>query len=555
MVSEFYLRLVANTDEEMMVKRIVLLWAVTIALVANAQRVEKYWVSFADKAVPMEYRLDNPSAYLGPRALERRVRQRIAVDSLDLPVCPQYVAALEHAGMRVQNRSKWLNGVSAYVPEGTDVSFLDTMRCVAGYQLLEVGESRVPDINSFLPVINTAHREDYMAYGRSYYNNAYAQIKQLNGIQLHRNGYEGQGVIVGVCDGGFPGVDTITAFARMRDEGRLLAVRDFVWEGDSVFSVHDHGTVVLSTMASYDPGMYVGTAPMASYILCRTENTTQETPLEEYNWVAAAEYLDSMGADIVTSSLGYYYFDNSMFDHALAGLDGRTYVMSIGADIAVSRGMLVINAAGNDGQSNPQHLNSPADVERVLTVGACDRDGNWASFSSYGPTADLRIKPDVLALGSSVQCIGAPGVVHATSGTSLATPILAGMMACLMQQSPDLTPQQLCDSVRAWGHLANAPNVHEGYGIPDFGKALQRTDPVGIASPAEMFAMYPNPAHDRLVVAGVEQGLVTVRDLTGRVVKHVQCSGEVEIGGLVSGVYFVTVTSSAGCATQRLVVE
>lgn len=539
----------------MMVKRIVLLWAVAFAMVANAQRVDKYWVSFADKAAPMEYRLDNPSAYLGPRALERRVRQRIAVDSLDLPVCPQYVAALEHAGMRVQNRSKWLNGVSAYVAEGTDVSFLDTMRCVAGYQLLEVGESRVPDINSFLPVINTAHREDYMAYGRSYYNNAYAQIKQLNGIQLHRNGYEGQGVIVGVCDGGFPGVDTITAFARMRDEGRLLAVRDFVWEGDSVFSVHDHGTVVLSTMASYDPGMYVGTAPMASYILCRTENTTQETPLEEYNWVAAAEYLDSMGADIVTSSLGYYYFDNSMFDHALAGLDGRTYVMSIGADIAVSRGMLVINAAGNDGQSNPQHLNSPADVERVLTVGACDKDGRWASFSSYGPTADMRIKPDVMALGAAVQCVGSQGVVHASSGTSLATPILAGMMACLMQRCPYLTPQQLCDSVRAWGHLANAPNSREGYGIPDFGRTMQVSDPVGIDQPTEGIVLYPNPAHDRFVVAGVEHGTVTVSDLTGRVVKRAQCNGEVWVQGLAAGVYFVTVTSASGCATRRLMVE
>lgn len=536
-------------------RKIALIVLLALTAHVSAQRVDKYWISFADKAAPSEYTLSNPDAYLGPRALERRQHQRIIVDSLDLPVCQQYIDELARAGMRVQNRSKWLNGVSAYVPEGTDVSFLDTLPFVTEYQLLEVGDAQVPYVNTGSPVVSFAHRESYRPYNQNYYNSGYDQIKQLNGVRMHVNGYEGQGVIIGVCDGGFPGVDTITAFARMRDEGRLLAVRDFVWEGDSVFSVHDHGTVVLSTMAAYDPGLFVGTAPMASYILCRTENTISETPMEEYNWVAAAEYLDSMGADIITTSLGYFYFDNDSFNHTLAGLDGRTYVMSRGAEIAFTRGMLIINAAGNDGQSNPQHLNSPADAEHVLTVGACTRNGEWANFSSYGPTADLRIKPDVLALGAGAKCIGCMGVVESSNGTSLATPILAGMMACFKQCCPQLTPQQMCDSARAWGHLADAPTTREGYGIPDFSRALRINQREGIVQPQVMACLYPNPASECFVVEGIVQGKVTLYDMMGRKVKSADGEKPISVADLVAGVYIVKVTSLNGCATQRLVVE
>lgn len=538
-----------------MLKRLVLLFAVAFAMAANAQRVDKYWVSFTDKAAPTEYRLDNPSAYLGPRALERRRRQNITIDSLDLPVCQQYVDALRAAGLMVQNKSKWLNGVAVFVPEWTDVSFLDTMAFVRSAQLVETGLEDVPESSGGVELWSPYRPGSYAEmYSRAYYGHAYDQIAQLKGIDFHKAGYEGQGLIIGVCDGGFPGIDTIALMDTMRAEGRLLATRDFVWRGDNVFSVHPHGTSVLSLMAGYRPGLFVGTAPGASYILCRTENTLVETLMEEYNWAAAAEYLDSMGADIITSSLGYFYFDYSGHNHAFEDLDGNTAPMSIASNIAVSRGMLVLNAAGNDGMSSPQHLNAPADVESVLTVGASTRENQRAMFSSFGPTADGRVKPDVLALGEGVPCANASGVLSASSGTSLATPIMAGMMACLWQRFPEWTPAQLCDSVRAWGHLADNPDEMAGYGIPDFSRAFPGSS-VGIDEPLAQLRLFPNPAREYFEVEGVSNARLTIYDVMGRVVKVVDGAGRVATQGLPAGLYLVKITAADGCAMRRIMVE
>lgn len=521
----------------------------------QAQRVDKYWVRLRDKQ-GCGYTLDNPSAFLSQRALERRMNQGISVDSLDLPVSEVYVRTLQEAGLMVQNKSKWLNGVAVFVPESTDVSFLDTLDFVVSAQLLETSPLEIPYMGGELPVWSPVRPVTCdEPYSRAYYGRAYDQIEQLNGVGLHRAGYEGQGVIIGVCDGGFPGVDTMALLDTLRAEDRIMATRDFVWNGDSVYTVHQHGTSVLSLMAGYRPGLFVGTAPRATYVLCRTENTMIETLMEEYNWVAAAEYLDSLGADMITSSLGYFYFDNSGHDHSLADLDGRTAPMSIAADIAVTRGMLVLNAAGNDGMSLPQHLGVAADAEKVLTVGAATHEGQWAMFSSYGPTADDRVKPDVLALGENVPCANSNGTLGVASGTSLATPIMAGMMACLWQRFPEWTPAQLCDSVRAWGHLASSPEMTAGYGIPDFGRALPEEPAVGIEEPMAGISLYPNPAHAYFVIAGTTEGRLTIYDVMGRVMRAADCCGRVSTQGLPAGVYFVRITSAKGCAMRRLVVE
>lgn len=535
-------------------RKIVLCFALVCCVLSlQAQRTDKYWVSLRDKQGCV-FMLDNPSEFLSVRALERRQRQGIVVDSLDLPVSEVYVQALRQAGLTVQNQSKWLNGVAVFVPEGEDISFLDTVDFVVSTQLLETGSVEVPNVGDNSPIWNPLRPASYdQPYSRAYYGHAYTQINQLNGIDLHKAGFEGQGIIIGVCDGGYPGVDTMGLLETLRTDGRILATRDFVWKGGSVYSVHPHGTSVLSLMASYKPGLMVGTAPRASYVLCRTENTLVETLMEEYNWVAAAEYLDSLGADMITTSLGYFYFDYSGHNHGLEDLDGKTAPMTIAADIAVSRGMLVLNAAGNDGMSSPQHLGAPADAEKVLTVGAATREGTWARFSSYGPTADGRVKPDIMALGEDVPCANSQGVLSASSGTSLATPIMAGMMACLWQKYPDWTPAQLCDSVRAWGSLAHSPDLYAGYGIPDFGRAMGNCSI--IAQPVADVHLYPNPARDYFVVDGLEQCELAIYDALGRVVKVAKDSDRVSTQGMKSGVYFVKITAAKGCAMRRLVVE
>ena len=518
----------------------------------------KYWVWLRDKE-GTAYSLDRPEEFLSLRALERRQSQGIAIDSLDLPLSDTYLTALRRAGFYVQNRSKWLNGVVLFAGSESLAVALDTLPFVQGYQLYDTGSLYAPEVEVEGYGMEMGELTFDSPYTPPYYNLAYDPIAQLGGLPLHQAGYHGEGLLIGVCDGGFPGVDHLDFFDSLRSEGRLLATRDFVWAGDQVFSVHQHGTLVLSSMAALLPGIYVGTAPKASYVLCRTENTLSESPLEEYNWVSAVEYLDSLGADIITSSLGYFFFDNPAFDHTLQQLDGRTADMSRAADIAVSRGMLLLNSIGNEGEDILPHINIPADVERVLTVGACDRDGNLCGFSSYGPTADDRIKPDLLALGENVFCAAPAGGITIASGTSLSCPILAGMMACLWQRYPGLTPDQLCDSVRSWGNRADNPDSYVGYGIPNFGNAMPSSQvEIKPAIDAPSFSLYPNPATTAVTCTITQAGILTLFDALGReLVSRPVGSGSqaLSLTTLPRGFYWLRLSTPTATITRKLLLN
>jgi len=538
---------------------LLLLLALSFGGRAQDGKVCKYWVSFADKQ-GTAFTLSSPSAYLSPRALERRRRQSVDIDSLDLPVSPRYVEALEAAGYRVQDRSKWLNGAVVYSSDSLAAAVLDTFPFVAGAVLLERSRTTAPlvpahDDGSAVPPLPFD-----TAFGMEYYHAAYPQISQLRGQQLHRAGFRGRGLLIGVCDGGFPGADTIALFDSLRTQGRLLAARDFVWDSSSVFNVHSHGTAVLSTLASCQPGICVGAAPEASYVLCRTENTQTETPLEMYNWVAAAEFLDSIGADIITTSLGYFQFDDTLFNYSLADLDGHTSPISRGASVAASRGMLVVQAAGNNGRERPPFLGMPSDAFGVLTVGAVDTAGAAASFTSPGPTADGRVKPDVAALGVNVGVANPFGGMKLSSGTSFACPIMAGMMACLWQRYPRLLPSQLCDSVRSWGSQAAEPDNYAGYGVPDFSLALHGRPAAVVEAEPLRLLFCPNPARRgeavRLSLPPVGEAVLTVADAMGRTLfrRAVGCI-ETLLPPLAPGIYFVRLVTARGAVCRRLAIE
>ena len=540
---------------------VTLLMLFATSAVAQSQEVYKFWVKLRDKA-GTAYTLENPSAYLGPRALQRRQRQHIAVDSLDLPVSHAYLQTLRQAGFMIQNRTKWLNGVTLFATDSSLATVLDSLPFVDTAYFCEKGTVEAPSVVAQGRGLDYEPIDYQEPFDTAYYNYSYPQIAQLNGIALHRNGFEGQGIVIGVCDGGFPGVDTTVYFQTMREEGRLLATRNFVWSGNQVFSVHGHGTKVLSLMASYLPGFFVGTAPKATYVLCRTENTMSETLLEEYNWISAAEYLDSLGADIITTSLGYFHFDDSTQDHTLADLDGKTTPMSVASDIAVTRGMLVINSAGNDGAEGSGRLNSPADAARVLTVGAVDEEGNSATFSSFGPTADLRLKPDVMALGTHVYGATAEGCLSQASGTSLSAPIMAGMMACLWQRYPRLIPAQLCDSVRRWGDRATSPDIHCGFGLPDFSRPFGPDTVPELSIPHKLAAfeltLYPNPCRQQVTVRSTHPGILSLRDRLGREVRRVPLDTphmQLTLRHLPAGLYYVTLVTPAATLTRRLLLQ
>ena len=529
-----------------------LLLFLAVAAFASAQvATDIYWVQFTDKA-DSPYSIDNPEAYLSPRALQRRANLGISIDEYDIPVNPQYLQAVAACGAELLNPSKWLNGVSVHV---TDTS---VMQAINALPFVSMVRNCPNDLKAqerkqrwFANELNPVAANRGM-YG--YYGGAVTQVKQLKVNALHDMGYDGTGIVVAILDGGFYGTDTHPCFDNMREEGRLLGVRDYVYGSTTVYSQSTHGTSCLSTMAAYDPDQMVGTAPKASYYLIHTEDAGTENIIEEYNWVSGAEYADSLGVDVCSTSLGYIGFDMPQWEHPFAHFDGHTAPMTIGAEIAASRGMLCINAAANEGPGTCT-LGIPADAEHILTIGAVDADGNRASFSSVGPTYDGRIKPDVMAMGQDTYVASGfqdYGLYYNGSGTSFATPVLAGAVACLRQARPYASVQEICDVIRQCGDRADNPDSYYGYGVPDFSQALAL---LNVEEPnegiTEVISVFPNPSNGSVHVklnAGAKADLV-VFDIMGRSLYTYSFNGlnhttlENYLNGLKAGMYFISVNS------------
>ena len=535
----------------------------TISVFASAQVATNiYWVQFTDKN-DSPYSIDNPEAYLSPKALQRRANQGITIDEYDIPVNPQYLQAVSDCGAQLLNPSKWLNGVSVHV---TDPSVIDAINalefvsvvrnCPNDLKAQELKERWLA--NEMKPSVNSNRS------AKGYYGGAEAQVKQLNVDLLHNMGYDGNGVVVAVLDGGFQGTEETSCFDNMREEGRLLGTRDFVYGSNSVYTQSTHGTSCLSTMAAYDPNEMVGTAPKASYYLIHTEDGDSENIIEEYNWVSGAEYADSLGVDVCSTSLGYIDFDMSQWDHPFEHFDGHTAPMSIGCEIAASRGMICLIAAGNEGDGVCT-LGIPADAEHILSVGAVNASGYRADFSSVGPTYDGRIKPDVMAMGEGTYVASGYGVwwpYYNGNGTSFATPVLAGAVACLRQARPYTSVQEICDAIRACGNRADNPDSKYGYGIPDISQALEVLHiEEAPAQKKELINVYPSPSQGEVHVALKEgaKAEVTVFDFMGHQLYTYSFNGlnhttlEKYLNALDSGVYFIHAVSELGNQTLKLV--
>ena len=528
-------------------------------LLTNAQIApDFYWIQFADKN-NSPYSIDNPEAYLSQRALQRRANQGIAIDEYDIPVNPQYLRAVADCGAELINPSKWLNGVTVKItnPDVLEavkaLEFVETTKaCVNNPEAQRMKERWLAKEMELLSVDNQS---------RGYYGVAYTQINQLNGIALHESGYQGEGMVIAVMDGGFKGADSHSAFDKMREEGRLLGARDFVYGSTSVYSQTAHGTYCLSTMAGYEPQTFVGTAPKASYYLIHTEDGRQENIIEEYNWVSGAEYADSLGVDVCSTSLSYINFDLTQWSHPFEDFDGQKAPMTKGANIAASRGMICVNSAGNEGDGTCT-IGIPADSDGVLTIGAVDGNGNRASFSSVGPTFDGRIKPDVMAMGYLTYVAVPNGGYKQGSGTSFSCPVMAGMVACFWQAFPELTAKEVCDTIRYFSNHHDNPDVRYGHGIPDFEKALQSIEnPPQLTGVSEIISVYPNPSSGNVRVAlkeGVKAEL-SVYDYTGRFVFAHHFNGlnhtslENRLNDLGAGIYFITAQSEYGNQTLKLV--
>ncbi len=460
----------------------------------------RYWITFTDKN-NSPYLIANPSAFLSPAALSRRNKQNIPVAGSDLPVTPAYLDSLSAKGAKVLVRSRWLNGAMV----DCDTSVLNLMQSLpfvlktsaVNRRRKEPGippPFKTPDlISPFADAYKTAEQTSFHSYN---YGGSYGQVDMLGGVALHDSGFGGQGMVIAVLDGGFWKVDSLPAFDSLRAAGRILGTWDFVAGDSSVFEDDTHGMYVLSVMAANEPGVMVGTAPGAAYWLLRTEDPSSETLTEEYNWLAGAEFADSVGADIINSSLGYSTFNNSLLNHSYADMDGNTTPVTIAADMAAGKGMLVVNSAGNEGIAPWNFITAPADGDSVLAVGGVDAQRNYWNGSSKGPSSDGRVKPDVAAQGSSAVVASITGGTIPANGTSFAAPLVCGLAGCLWQAHPSLTCMHLLYAIQASADKYSAPDTLTGYGIPNFTVAsmlLSGTD-LNIFQSENIMGLFPNPS-------------------------------------------------------------
>mgnify|MGYP001378741346 CR=1 FL=1 len=513
-----------------------------IFFTSNAQYVVfKYRVTFADKN-NSPYSIENPSQYLSERAIERRNRQNISIQLNDIPVNSWYIDSVRNTGALVLTISKWFNCITIQTTDTAVISKIHSFSFVSdidslaetsvkkGVKLkkrkdtMEGSLSIGLDGNPENTDASFTQPESMLSTGRYNYGNGYTQAHMIGTDFLHDLGFCGQGMVIAVLDAGFFSVNSIPVFDSLWQNNQILGTKDFVEPGGNVFTRSTHGMMVLSIMGGNSPGNLIGTAPKAKYWLLRSEDADSEYPVEEDNWVAAAEFADSVGADVINSSLGYTDFFNSDWDHTYAEMNGKIARSTLGAEIASSKGLLVVNSAGNSGNNDWHYIGAPADAENIITVGAVDHSGKIASFSSRGPTFDGRVKPTVCALGEGTFVSSSAGTITSGNGTSFSSPVMAGSVACLWQANREKSNLKIIEAVTASASRFLDPDANYGYGIPNLAAAniILKGDAIHNFDNENALTVFPNPFTDNFQIVFYSNDTssvdIQIIDLSGKVV-------------------------------------
>jgi hypothetical protein len=499
-----------------------------LILMAEAASAVPQWafrIHFTDKAGSPA--LSAPAAFLSSRALQRRTLQGIAVTDADRPVSPTYMAdMLSVTSGKMHVTSRWFNQCVVLLTDSADILQLQGKAYVAGIDYLGYFAGGLHRSTTAAgPAKATFSLPAKRGTGTSaHYGNTWSQTSMVNGDYLHDQGLTGQGQLIAVLDLGFNGTNTHPGFDSLRSQGRLLDAWNFVNASADIYSPNwDHGTSSLSAMAGWIPGSYVGSAPQAQYALYLTDdNSITDARYELDNFVAGLERADSLGADIITSSLGYFDFVHPSYSiYTRAELDGHTTLVARAANMAVARGIFTVVTAGNEGSSAWNFILTPGDADSVLTVGAVNASRGIAGFSSAGPNSSGRVKPDVVVQGAPAAIFTFGGLSYA-NGTSFSTPQVAGWAACLRQSKPGITPYQLRQAITFSADRATSPTPKEGYGIPDFKKALATVSIRTLPAAANGLIVRPNPFSDVLTLqysfTKTTPVQCTLTDVSGRVV-------------------------------------
>jgi hypothetical protein len=479
-----------------------------------------YLVQLTDKE-GSPYSIDKPRDFLSQRAINRRFRNSIPVTKQDLPVNPSYIEEIRKYA-EIRTISKWFNSVSIQTDND---SILETIRSLPFVRSIKnISGKNQSNVNK-LPFNNFKSRNDFPSLPDTSffdYGQGARQIGMLGGHVLHNQGYQGQGLVIAVLDGGFSKADINPVFDSLWNNGQILGSWDFVENAPLTFDKHPHGAQVLSIMAANVPGRLVGSAPKASYYLLRTENGNYELPIEEEFWITGAEYADSAGADLINSSLSYTLYNDPFTSHTYEELDGNTTRVSIAADIAASKGLLVVTSAGNYAEDEWRYIGAPADADSVLAVGAVNADGNYASFSSTGPSSDGRIRPVLAAQGKDTYYAATNGDIYVGSGTSFSAPIICGLAACLWQASGSAGNMELLNMIIESCSNRDNPDNLTGYGLPDFSGAFFRLQGIDTENIKEgnYFRVFPNPFYNSFTLDYISPHQLPLRfelwDIAGR---------------------------------------
>ncbi len=499
-----------------------------------AQSSKTYLIVFKDKK-NSTYSINDPKKFLSEKSIARRQRQNIIINASDLPVNPNYISYVTAIGVIVKNQSKWMNAVSVSLNDESKLveikklSFVKEIILTSDVLSPKIHSTKFDEANKTKSITHNivtqsvVEREKMptvLNYGPSFF-----QANQIGIDCMHNAGYMGQGMTIAVLDAGFYKADSLPAFDSLRINNQILGTRDFVAGGTLVFEDYPHGMNVLSCMGGNLPGQLVGTAPKAKFWLLRTEDAFTETLQEEVNWLVGAEFADSVGADVINSSLGYSKFDGGIGDHYYSDMDGNTTIISNAADWAVGKGIFVTTSAGNSGGPPWFKITAPADADSALTVGAVDSAGVIAGFSSRGLTFDGRIKPNTCARGVKAVIAANGGGITIAGGTSFSSPITAGAVACLWQANPTATNMQLLNAIQQSSTQYFLPDSIQGFGIPNFCKAdsilgfILSVNTVQ-SNEESSLVIYPNPFNSNFVIdfysSKKETILIELYDITGK---------------------------------------
>lgn len=501
-------------------KRLILSLFIFTSFTTFAQN--QYFVLFKDKA-NSPFSVSRPKEFLSDRSIKRRENQKIAISERDLPPNPNYLTEIAKTGAKVLYKSRWINGALVQ----TDVATLTKIRNLPFVKGLEgngdIRNTRLNGENQATKTKDKFGNEGVLDNGLSQ-----TQLAMLGADKMHTKGYRGEGMLIGVLDSGFLNANKLTFFNDLFNDKRVIGTWDFVNNETNVYNDHSHGTNVLSCMAAFENGRIVGTAYKASYLLLTTEDVGSETKREEANWLFGAEMADSVGVDVINTSLGYTQFDNPAQDYKYTDMNGDRALATRAADWAAQAGILVVASAGNEGSGSWKYVGTPADADSIIAVGAVSGTQNIASFSSFGPSADGRVKPELSAQGAGTVIGNTTGTIGTSNGTSFSSPLLAGFAASFWQAFPTLTNMQVRELLIRSASQYTTPDNRVGFGIPNFDKALELAELESLITElkksGQEVIVFPNPINDgsstKVWVLKNDAGTnfdYSITDLTGKV--------------------------------------